>query len=298
MHILRATCPRGAMLAMLALATLVVGCNESTGSGGGGGSLFGPPSSNEDVWGIQCAVLTGKDRMQYAKAYAESLKKVEGLKPALVQVFNDAETSTIYYGRYEAVYTAEGGIQDFRPDNKRDLQLIRGLSYTASGVEVRPFKAEMQLLPLSATGKPEWNLENVAGYWSLQVAVFYNTSEMKQRRQAAEEYCKLLRDQGEQAFYHHGPARSSVCIGTFPYDAIAQVSEEDPMTGRITAKAKIVNKKLLDAQKKFPNNLENGFIVYNVTRDASGKVVARVPNTSFPVELPRADRKARQRQGN
>lgn len=228
--------------------------------------------------------------MQYAKAYAESLKRVAGIKPEQVQVYHDPESSSLFYGRYAARYS-DAGARSFAPDPEPDLQLIRSLSFPVGGELARPFAlAQLDVVPTPSTTDSAWNLNNASGYWSLQVGVFYNTREMTERRSAAEQYCKLLREQGEEAYFHHGRDRSSVCIGTFPQGAIAQMTQEDPMTGRMTVKARIVDKKMLELQKRFPHNLENGFIVNSITRDAAGKITERTPNASFPVLLPQAER--------
>ncbi|MBK8914153.1 MAG: hypothetical protein IPM64_06050 [Phycisphaerales bacterium] len=268
------------------------GCADGPGGGmGGGGAPPGGGTQPQETWAIRCRVERGPDRMQFAKSYAEALKRAEGLRPDLVQVLHVSDASLVYYGRYSVRYDANG-LRSFRPDHSADLERI--LRLTFANADVRPFaRAILAPLPTVRTGNAEWNLENAKGYWSLQVGAFYNTRDMTERWQAAEEYCRVLREEGVPAYFHHGETVSSVCIGAFPYRAIAESASENPLTGRRGVSAKIVDPKMLDYQRRFPHNLENGHIVYNITRDARGDVKQRIPNASFPVMLPNAERPAR-----
>ena len=136
-------------------------------------------------------------------------------------------------------------------------------------------------LIVRATGSP------ARGAWSLHVAVFYNTKDMKQRKKAAVEYCKLLRQQGEEAYYHHGPVNSSVCIGAFPERALRNVKVEDPYSGVMNVKTKIVDERLLKLKEKYPVSLENGHKINQIQRGSDGKVEKRVALESFVVEIPK-----------
>ncbi|QOJ15286.1 MAG: hypothetical protein HRU75_11870 [Planctomycetia bacterium] len=278
------------MLGLLA-ALACAGCADGGGGGGSGGvSRDAGGGRPQETWAIRCRVERGPDRMQFAKSYAEAIKRAEGLRPELVHVMHDTDASLVFYGRYSVRYDANG-LRSFRPDHTTDLERILRLSFANS--DVRPFaRAMLAPLPAAGSGNADWNLENARGYWSLQVGAFYNTRDMTERWQAAEEYCRLLREEGVPAYFHHGETVSSVCVGVFPYTAIAESASENPLTGRRGVSAKIVDPKMLDYQRRFPHNLENGHVVYSITRDARGNVTQRIPNASFPVMLPKADRRA------
>jgi hypothetical protein len=256
------------------------------------------PTEDEEVWAIRCRTLSGANRFQLARNYAEALKKVDGIKPDLVQVFHEADESTVYYGRYRRVYNAKSGAESFQPDHLADLELIRHLSTNVpepvlGSRVVWPFRnATMDTLPMGRGQHPEWHLSNAPGYYSLQVAVFYNTEGMRRRKYAAEEYCKLLREQGEEAYYHHGPVNSSVCIGAFPKEAIQTSQRQDALTGIIRVTSKIVDENMLALQKRFPHNLHNGSTFYEIIRDPKTGKEYRDPHTSFAVEIPRAEQGA------
>jgi len=269
----------------LALLSGWTGCQTP---GGARGPAFGP-SSDEEVWAIRCITLHTPDRFQQADAYAEALKKVPGLKPNLVQVISDEDGTAVFYGKYRREYGPDGRSERFRPDHLRDLETIRGLRF--QGADVWPFiLAGMDVLPTYRSQHPEWNLAGADGYWALHVAVFYNTDQFRSRRSAAEEYCALLQQQGESAFYHHGAVNSSVYIGTYPYGAVADIRREEPLTGRVLSTYKIVEPAMLEAQRRFPTSLHNGHKMYEITRDQAGKVTRRLPAPSFPVVIPKAQR--------
>jgi hypothetical protein len=277
-------------LACLAiLVPLLPGCETL----GGANTVGATVTDDEDTWAIRCLSLEGPNRFKLARSYADALKKVTGLKPGLVHVFHEADRSDVYYGRYRRQYDPRTDTESFRPDHLRDLDLIRQLSMnipdaTAGTRTVWPFRlATMGTLPTGRGANPQWLLTNAPGYYSLQVGVFYNTGEMRRRKYAAEEYCRLLREQGEEAYYHHGLVNSSVCIGSFPEEAIQTFQTQDRLTGIIEVTAKIVDERLLALQKKYPYNLHNLHKFYDVVVDpATGRKI-RDPHGSFAVEIPR-----------
>lgn len=275
-----------------ALLLAIGGAWGFTAAGGcakDGKPLFelGPAKGDEDVWSIRCLKMSGENAPSVIASYAKALRAVQGLKPGLVQVLDEPEGSTLYYGRYARRYDAITGKQTFTPDPRNDLNLIRQLALSTS--DEWPFRlAQLDALPMPDVGDAAWDLRNAQGHWSLNVAVFYNTGEMRARRQAAVEYCKLLREQGEEAYYHHGSVSSAVCVGAFPLEAIEQVTRPDPITRVPTTVSKIVDPKMLELQKKHPYNLENGHIMKEVIRDpGTNQVVERIPLPSFPVAIPR-----------
>jgi hypothetical protein len=254
-----------------------------------------PSAEDEDVWAIQCRTIHGPNRVQLARSYAEALRKVDGIKPDLVQVFHEADESTVYYGRYRRRYDARSGEESFRPNHLRDLDLIRRLSLstpdaTMGSRTVWPFRnATMDTLPTGRGRHPEWYLTRAPGYYSLQVAVFYNTEGMRRRKYAAEEYCRILREQGEEAYYHHGVVNSIVCVGAFPETAIQTYENVDSYTGIIHVKSKIVDEKLLALQRKYPFNLHNGYKFFETIHDPRTGKKIRDPHTSFAVKVPKPE---------
>jgi hypothetical protein len=85
---------------------------------------------------------------------------------------------------------------------------------------------------------------------------------------------------------------SSVCIGAFPEEAIQTFQRQDELTGIIQATAKIVDERMLELQRRFPHNLHNGSVFYEIVRDPQTGRKYRDPHTSFAVEIPGAEQGA------
>lgn len=273
----------------LGLLLLVLAGCDMTGRPLLGGPILGP-QGEEEIYAIRCITLHGPERFRRAEQYAAALKRVHGLRPELVQILSDEDETAVFYGKYRRIYES-GDTEAYKPDSLKDLETIRGLRL--EGSEVWPFiLAAMDMLPTWRSSRPEWDLTAAEGYWTLHVGVFYNTETMRSRRSAAEEYCRLLREQGEDAYFHHGPAQSSVTVGRFPFGALAEVRREDARAGRMTSRLQPVDPALIELQKRHPFALENGHKMVDVVRDPqTGEVKERVARPSFVVIMPQAQRR-------
>ncbi len=241
--------------------------------------------SRGDAWAIRCISIDGPDAARLAHGYGDALKGIAGFKADLVRVIDGPSGSTLYYGEYRRRYDARNEVEMFDPDPRPTLERLRGLSL--GGQDIWPFQlATMAALPGASEGGQDWALRDAKGYWSLQVAVFYDTGEFRQRREAAEQYCKLLRDQGEEAYVDHGDVHSIVSIGTFPKSAIQAFRRPHPLTGDFELRERMVDERLLALQKKFPHNLHNGAVFYEVRRDPARGAAEREAHTSFAVRIP------------
>ncbi|MBK9119590.1 MAG: hypothetical protein IPM18_08305 [Phycisphaerales bacterium] len=280
------------LLALSVGGLTLCGC-ETTGGGtaSGGGLLGGSPA--EEIWSIRCITLTGPQRHALADQYLEALRRVNGLRRNLVSVVHDDDGAHVFYGRYRRVYAPDGTPVGYEPDVSRDLRFIQELALqTSLAQEVLPFRlASMDVLPTFRSSHPEWNLEDADGHWSLHVAVFYNTHDFQTRRSAAEEYCRLLREAGEDAYFHHGTANSSVYIGTYPAGAVRTLREQDAFSGESRTRMVIVDERMRAAQQRFPESLQNGHRFSEVvTRRGRDGRMERItlPSPSFPVVIPKA----------
>lgn len=257
-----------------------------------GGLAGSAVASEDDLFVIRCATFTDSDHATLAKRAGAMLGQVRELKANLVRVEHSQKSSTVYYGRYQRGTELFSRQERFRPDPMPDLRLIRELSLMSQDsfgreIPVWPFRgATIEPLRTASTNPSEWDLSNAKGFWTWQVAVFYNEGEFRERRAAAEEYCKELRGKGEEAYFHHGPVRSSVTIGLFPREALQVTEERHPLTGTKGVKARPVDPRMAELEKRYPMNLENGRPMYTIVRSKDGSVQERLPNPSFAVRVP------------
>src|SRR5205085_4678908 len=134
--------------------------------------------------------------------------KTSGMKEWYA-IHQDAE-SVIYYGFYRSINDPKDSRETQRA--QRDKKKIDSLVDAAGNrLFTQPFFVEVTSPDPAAP--PEWNLANASqlgGYWSLQIAA-YKASPA--RKEAAAEAVREARKRGVPAYYYHGEAPSSGCLG-------------------------------------------------------------------------------------
>ena len=114
----------------------------------------------------------------------------------------------------------------------------------------------------AVAGLDEFNLRRFSNrdLLTLQVAV-YNDAFGSGFREAAEEAATALREEGEQAFFYHGPHRSMVTLGLFSFDEhFVQEGQQRAYGPEIEA-----------LREKYPYNLVNGITV--IEKNRHGEVI-------------------------
>lgn len=233
------------------------GC--AAGGTGQAGSLFGPKGT---PWTIRCLELQGVYRVQQIEELAETLKRTPGIRSRDVFVGDDPDGySRLYYGRYFCRANPRTGKRPLPRNMREDLDLIRQLG---DGSGRRYFLQAMPVrMPTPDVGNPEWALANVPATYSLQVAVFEPTDNFWKYKEAAAQYCALLRENGYEAYHHHGSACSMVTVGSFGPEAV--ITKAD---GRTYYSEEVL---ALQRDKLLKYNLLNG-AVYRVRSDTGEKV--------------------------
>lgn len=248
----------------------------------------------EGTWAIRCITLYGPEQYTEAKQLAESLKRVQQLDAQQVRVYNDSDGGHVYYGSFRRSFNDRTKSESFKPDPTPALNLIRSLSY--DGGRTFPFGgALLEEIPTENVGPRQWDLTDKDGYWTLQIAVFYNTAEMTRRRQAAVEYCRALRTRGYEAYYYHSMSKSVVTLGAYP-EWVVTFREETPvsLTGRPAEKRTVVeinDPGLLKLQREFPDNLENGARMLEKTLNPRTNKIEKNARPSFMAKLPKVTRR-------
>ncbi len=214
----------------------------SGGPGEASGSARATGSSQE-AWTILIEGFRGENREVRA---GETLAGVRG-DGALPEAFIEdrGDMTVIAYGRYPG------------PDDRRaraDLERIRSMRFG----EAAPYTEARLMPPLVEGSLPELDLRNAKkaygpdALYTLQVGVYSredrdrpSASELSEFRRLAEAAAVQLRNDGELAFYYHGPLRSMVTIGVFgPRDVDGKTGAESEKVGRV--------------RERHPFNLHNG----------------------------------------
>jgi len=244
----------------------------------------GPGQSAQ--WTLYCQTVRGPAHVQEANRLKSALMMNPQL-PNWYLVHNEDE-SIVCYGYYNEVTDAVA---------KADKKRIDGLT----GINGEPLFNGVVFQPIGSPdpdSPPEWNLANVpdSQYWSLQIAAFHGFPE---RKKYAVEAVREARAQGVQAYYFHGPTISSVCIGTWPIEAVKRQGEDnvarsdDPETPIIVLndtvpqyltpsktdkkgnpvliiapRLDIIDPTLKEAIRKYPDHAVNGYV--KVTKDVNG----------------------------
>ncbi len=244
-----------------ALLVTLVGCASS---GGGRGA----------PWTIRCLEAPGATGAERLKKVAASLRRSPEIRAddVFVQTGSDG-TARLCYGEYRRPVDAKTGKRSTPADLRGDLALIRELADDAGR---RFFYMALPIRkPMPDIGDPAWRLSGVAAKYSLQVAAFEPTDDFGDFKEAAVAFCKLLRERGYEAYYHHTESGSLVTVGAFGSDAV--FIGVDRRTYYIAEVRKLQEEELLRY------NLVNGSI--HRIRTPEGELV---PVPSRLVEIPRS----------
>ena len=236
-------------------------------------------------WAILCLELPGDTRTRDAEHFAETLRSTPGIRAKEVVVRDESDgVARLYYGDYRWPSIKDGKPAPMPKAMRDDLTMLRQLGdsaghrYFLRAVPVRK--------PTPDVGNPQWSLTNAKGVYTLQVAVFEPTDDFAEYKEAAAEFCKLLREKGYEAYYYHTAASSLVTVGAFGPDAVikppADVAHREYIkSGTMVLPVYSGEVLALQGHELLKYNLHNGGVRY--TRSPNG---SRVPELSQLVEIP------------
>lgn len=216
-------------------------------------------SQNQGGWAIELAIFSGKRRQASAKRLVMWLKENTSLSDTWV--YDDANDSRVMQGRFS---------EPNSPQVQEELHQVRQMVIN----DVKRFE-KAQIVPFGKTAmtaaQPS-DLSQFAGIqgYTLQVA-FFDKAGGQRFREAAEAYCRQLREKSEQAYFYHGPNRSMVTVGLFT-DADWEGEGVKRHYGP----------RIRELQERFPNNLGNGS---TIVEKSNGQLIGDQP--SVLVHLPR-----------
>lgn len=267
-------------VACLLLILPGAGCQQSDKANPPASSfnLFAPKASKEE-WTIQCLRSEQPGHEQYCQQIAEMLRHVKGLKVDEVQVSTDGTGSNILYGRYTKVASADSEHLVFPKRYQEDMALIQQLMLQNVPVfryaKPEPLHAARPAPSDQPTADGDYDVARAKGPYTLQIGVFYDTPSFNQHREAAEEYVKLLRQEGFDAYFRHEPVKTFVYVGDFDESDITQTPDGPRFGPRVE---QFISRR----EEEFRHMLENLHIVKHT--GPGGQLV--IP-PSFLVPVPR-----------
>lgn len=260
--------PLGPLLAAILIA--VGGCRPGDGAGGPAGLAIGrsplptrrTAGRDRGRYTILLYVMRGADHAARLERYMARTERDTGWRGLFV--VSRAGYSELCWGRYAKSKQAAGN-------------LAKAKRYrTPVGV---PIYAKAIILPLpdrKQPGPPQWNLHNANGTYTVVVAEFYNVPGRYQGRENnAVAYCRQLRQQGQQAYYLHGPSVSLVTIGAFPESSIATVMRNNMATPEIR------DPRILEIRRRHPYLAVNGLTQLTSRVNPSTGRVEKVPDPTY-----------------
>ena len=259
-------------LSAVAWLALAAGCQRGSEGGWELKRWDRPQGQQGEPWTILCLEATGAEACKSLDILADGLRQTPGLKRDAVRLVRQADSSRLYYGAYYRYWDSDSGRWRMPPELRRDMSCIRQL---AAGQNFPFLHCTPVPQETAELGPPEWDLRRADGEYTLLVAVY---SEMEHRRQAAVEHVKLLRDQGEEAYFYHHMGKSHVSVGSFPASVLRDTARGLPRVDHPDYAA---------AKRRHPDFIYNGQYISNVNRDAAGQVISKTRQPTRLVRIPR-----------
>ncbi|MCH8878553.1 MAG: hypothetical protein IID34_01565, partial [Planctomycetes bacterium] len=242
-------------------------CEREGGGGDWGARWFQPQG---EPWTIECLILRDPDRRASAETIADVLRRTAGIRSDDVRVGHQGDVSTVWYSTYYRRIDRRAGTREIPDALRQDLTMIKEL-VDDHGRRLL-VGARMVPSPLPVEERPEWDLRNADGRYTLQVAAFFTAPEVSNHKMAAVQYVEQLRKEGYEAYYHLGEAKSVVTIGAFGSEALVNRGGHLGYSERVRA---------LQREGHFAYNLTNGRIWHQVVGANKAPVGSRlvaIPN--------------------
>jgi len=254
----------GRLVIAVALAALLgVGCDQSKTTNRSSDNL--DENLGDREWAVAMDMLVGQGHDVYAQQRVRSLAGQTGMTE--FWSVNEGTRSMVYFGRYDSPTDAQA---------QEDLAKLRQLA-AAGRIEAGTINLTPVVEPLTGKADPH-DLRAVrtpGAVYTLQVG-FYDKNFGEGWREAAEQAVDAYREDGENAYFYHGPNRSLVTIGIFGR-AAAKLETTGSRKGQV-----VYHPHIKDLQQKHPYNLANG-VTLLVTDQRTGQ---KREQPSFLVKIP------------
>jgi len=228
-----------------------------------------PVAKQTGAWTIVLAAFRGDQQKEAAQEMLQHIAGQKELAGVFVEGRGEGRSTVVAVGRFA---------DPSAPEALARLEKIRTLEVGGK----RPYMGAFLAPPgelINLGQRPEYNLARAReqfgdrAQYSLQVAAYGRKDlldagrtpteeDLKESRRAAEQAAADLRNQGELAFYFHGPRYSMVTVGVWAETDFARRaqpgSDERPRSE---------NPELTALRQRFPHNLYNGAGVKVKTKD-------------------------------
>jgi hypothetical protein len=184
-------------------------------------------------WTIYCYAVKGPGHVQGSLDAKAGLVRLTGQPDWYV--IHGRDESKVYFGYFKSVRASGRGDDPVEVARaERAMKLVTEVKDVNGDTPFKSKAAFVSLVAPDPAAATDWNLSNVdrslnpqdpkRAYWSLQVAAFRADPK---RKEAAVQMVKDLRAQGVEAYYYHGEAVSSVCVGKWPAAALRAQNRTD-----------------------------------------------------------------------
>jgi hypothetical protein len=258
-------------------------------------------------WTLLCQTFAGPSHASAAKQAKDFLVQTTRMKDWYV-VTGETE-SNLYYGFYHSYNDPKD------KDTARAQRDKKAIAEVLDASGKKPFQSAI-FQPLSGvdpTAPPEWDLKNAKGYFSWEIGVYMDSPD---RKQAAVDAVREARKMGIEAYYSHGPTKSSVCIGAWPKEAVRaqeadaakssdpntpvlvtteplpsgmakglRLKESDEKVKTMMPRFEPIDPKLVEVMKTYPYHSINGERAIRRVTGPDGQV-SEVEDRAFPVLVP------------
>ena len=173
--------------------------------------------------------MRGPERIVRVEQIADVLRGTSGVRADAVVLKDEPDgVARLYYGTYHRRTDAKTGKRSIPRRLRDDIEMIKQLGDPRTGRHYF-LTARIVRVPTPDVGDPAWRLLDTGAAYSLQVAAFQPTDDFWDFKLAAAEYCKYLREEGYEAYYHHGEGSSVVTVGTFGEEAVGRGPHGEPL---------------------------------------------------------------------
>ncbi|QDU34703.1 hypothetical protein KS4_27770 [Poriferisphaera corsica] len=203
-----------------------------------GQSDFGAMVDEDAQWGIMLEAFNGPDRAQRAQELILKLRKQFDLKNFWLK------------RAYGSLMVLHGSFEDRSTDEAKDtLVMIRKLKVG----RLQPYRMAMMqsLAGASLVSDNPLDAKSYVGFYTLRVG-HYNDDMDGDRREMAEEAARVLRTDGHNAFFYHGPVNSLVTVGLFTDDDLVPVEQASGFM------VEGYGPRIREIQQEFPIHMTNG----------------------------------------